>query len=67
MGVRAGFQCAKVELLMNIIEVLGKIASEQMDERVETYLKTEYERGNDKVKKAIKKFLKEDLCKGSPS
>ena len=58
MGVRAGFQCAKVELLMNIIEVLGKIASEQMDERVETYLKTEYERGNDKVKKAIKKFLK---------
>lgn len=45
-------------LLMDIIEVLGKIASEQMDERVEAYLKTEYERGNDKVKKAIKKHLK---------
>ncbi len=45
-------------LLMDIIEVLGKIASEQMDERVETYLKTEYERGNDKVKKVIKKFWK---------
>ena len=45
-------------LLMDIIEVLGKIASEQMDERVEAYLKTEYERGNDKVKKAIKKYLK---------
>ena len=45
-------------LLMDIIEVLGKIASEQMDERVEAYLKTEYERGNDKVKKAINKVLK---------
>ena len=45
-------------LLMDIIEVLGEIASEQMDERVEAYLKTEYERGNDKVKKAIKKYLK---------
>ncbi|WP_313382333.1 hypothetical protein [Proteiniphilum saccharofermentans] len=43
---------------MDIIEVLGKIASEQMDERAEAYLKTEYERGNDKVKKAIKKYLK---------
>jgi len=43
---------------MDIIEVLGKIASDQMDERAEAYLKTEYERGNDKVKKAIKKYLK---------
>ena len=45
-------------LLMDIIEVLGKIAGDQMDERVEAYLKTEYERGNDKVKKAINKVLK---------
>ena len=45
-------------LLMDVIEVLGKIAGDQMDERVEAYLKTEYERGNDKVKKAIKKYLK---------
>lgn len=45
-------------LLMDIIDVLGKISSEQMDGRVEAYLKTEYERGNDKVKKAIKKYLK---------
>ena len=45
-------------LLMDVIEVLGKIAGDQMDERVEAYLKTEYERGNDKVKKAIIKVLK---------
>lgn len=44
-------------LLMDIIEVLGKVAREQRDERVESYLRTEYERGNEKVKKAIKKFL----------
>jgi hypothetical protein len=43
-------------LLMDIIEVLGKVASEQKDERVESYLRTEYERGNEKVKKAIKIF-----------
>lgn len=45
-------------LLMDIIEALGKVAREQKDERVERYLRTEYERGNEKVKKAIKKFQK---------
>ncbi len=44
-------------LLMDIINVIGKISSEQMDGRIEAYLKTEYERGNDKVKKAIIKYL----------
>jgi hypothetical protein len=42
-------------LLMDIIEVLGKASSEQKDERVERYLRTEYERGNEKVKKSDKK------------
>ena len=44
-------------LLMDIIEVLGKVSEEQKDQRVERYLKAEYERGNEKVKKAIKKLL----------
>lgn len=38
-------------LLMDIIEVLGKVSEEQKDQRVERYLKAEYERGNEKVKK----------------
>jgi hypothetical protein len=45
-------------LLLDIIEVLGRMDSEKDAERVAVYLKAEYERGNAKVKMAIKKYLK---------
>ena len=43
-------------LLMDIIEVLGEIANEQMNERVEAYLKTEYERESKKGDKKVFKI-----------
>lgn len=46
-------------LLTDIIEVLGKLTREQKDERVDLYLGTEYERGSEKVKKTIRKLLRE--------
>lgn len=44
-------------LLMDIIGVLGNMSREKMDERVETFFKKEYELGNSKLKKELKKYL----------
>lgn len=45
-------------LLLDIINALGGITSGQTEERVEAYLKTKYESGNDKVKKAVTDYFK---------
>lgn len=44
-------------LLMDIIGVLGNMSREKMDERVEAFFKKEYELGNSKLKKELKKYL----------
>lgn len=40
-------------LLMDIVEVLGKLYKEQKEKRIEIYLRNHYEQGTDKVRKKI--------------
>jgi hypothetical protein len=44
-------------LLLDIAEVLGELYRTEKDEQIESYLKAQYDQGNDKAKKAIKKIL----------
>lgn len=44
-------------LLLDAVEVLGKLYQEEKDAEIESFLKLKYEQGNDKVKKVIKKLI----------
>lgn len=44
-------------LLLDIVEVLGKLYIEVKEARIESFLKSKYELGNDKAKKKIKAIL----------
>ena len=44
-------------LLLDVVEVLGKLYQDEKDIAIEAFLKTKFEQGNDKVKKVIKKLI----------
>lgn len=44
-------------LLLDTVEVLGKLYQDEKDERIESFLKAKFEQANDKVKKVIKKLM----------
>lgn len=47
----------KYLLLLDTVEALGKLYQDEKDEKIESFLRTKFELGNDKVKKAINKFI----------
>ena len=44
-------------LLLDTVEVLGKLYQEEKDEKIEAFLKAQFMQGNDKIKKVIAKLI----------